>query len=82
MYDFWFSFTIFLKRVVISNKKSNFILDGSGASETIPPMVAGNAKMRTEIRKAIFDNYDKVNIPDNPNVKFGLTLVNIDVVCY
>lgn len=43
-------------------------------------MVAGNAKMRTEIRKAIFGDYDKINIPDKPNVKFGLTLVNLDVV--
>lgn len=43
-------------------------------------MVAGNAKMRTEIRKAIFGDYDKVNIPDKPNVKFGLALINIDVV--
>lgn len=43
-------------------------------------MVAGSAKARTHIRKAIFGNYDKVNIPDKPNVKFGLTLVNIDVV--
>lgn len=43
-------------------------------------MVGGNAKARSEIRKAIFANYDKLNLPDNPNVKFGLTLVNIDVV--
>lgn len=43
-------------------------------------MEAGNAKMRTEIRKAIFGDYDKINLPDNPNVKFGLTLLNLDVV--
>lgn len=43
-------------------------------------MEAGSAKMRAEIRKAIFADYDKINIPDKPNVKFGLTLVNLDVV--
>lgn len=43
-------------------------------------MVSGNAKMRTEIRKAIFGDYDKVNLPDKPDVKFGLTLVSLDVV--
>lgn len=43
-------------------------------------MSGGTAKMRTEIRKAIFGDYDKLNIPDSPDIKFGLTLVNIDVV--
>ncbi|XP_037030361.1 neuronal acetylcholine receptor subunit alpha-7-like [Bradysia coprophila] len=42
-------------------------------------MVRGSAKMRSEIRKSLFGDYDKLNIPDNPNVKFGLTLNNIDV---
>ncbi|KAG4074233.1 hypothetical protein HA402_008981 [Bradysia odoriphaga] len=42
-------------------------------------MSGGSAKMRAEIRKSIFADYDKVNIPDNPNVKFGLTITNLDV---
>lgn len=46
---------------------------------TIPPMQGGSAKMRTEIRKAIFGEYDKMNLPDKPDVKFGLNIVNIDV---
>lgn len=51
-----------------------YFVDGNHVTQS------GNAKARTEIRKAIFADYDKVNIPDKPNVKFALTLTNIDVV--
>ncbi|XP_037033293.1 neuronal acetylcholine receptor subunit alpha-2-like [Bradysia coprophila] len=56
-----------------------FSYGNNEADTEYPPVASDNAKMRTEIRKSIFGDYDKVNIPDSPNVKFGLTITNIDV---
>jgi len=40
---------------------------------------SGTASARSELRKILFLDYDRVNIPDDVKVKFGITLLNINV---
>jgi len=40
----------------------------------------GNEMDRAKLREQLFSGYDKMNIPDDVKVKFGLEILNADIV--
>jgi nicotinic acetylcholine receptor len=50
----------------------------TGSSKVSRKGASGDAAGRAEVRKKIFSDYDKMNIPDDVAVKFGVSLLSVD----
>ena len=42
----------------------------------------GDVKLRTKLYKQLTQDYERNVNPDNPNVQFGVSLIDVDIVSF